>query len=591
MATYLGTTAVFEARAGATAGNLGGGGFNPANTHFIANWTATNANTASPVLSSASYSFVAGDVGAWVYVKSGTNWTPGWYQIASVAGGNATLNAAIGAAVQGTVVRSVPNTIAGCATTASPTAGNVGIDYSQQNAAQFTGTDLTGTTTSCTSAANPFGLQHAGNFLCMPTGTGVTAGWYEIVSISGVTATLDRSAGATFSAVTYYLGGAVSLGGSTAGITDAIFFALGSTQASTFSAPRFFIKNGSYTPSASVAVVAGNFYWSVIVEGYNLLRGDRPSVASGNQPFFTMGANSFTGPDYGEVWCLSGTGTGTIVFQVSGGSGRGFFFNCKAKNTSTTASRAAFKMNGATNRIIGCEAISYNGYGIDLAASINHWFIGNYIHDCVIGIQMNNAGGNNIIVINNLIVSCTTNNINDNNGDVLYYGNTLYGAEAKTGVGINAPLENNLTINNIFYGFVTGILTSGARYDGYSDYNCYFNNTTNINNGGGGQFFGTNDLTAVNPSFTSISQVSGTTATSSGTTLTDGGQNFTTAGVVAGRDYLYVISGTGATVGRYGITAVGTTTLTTDNTIGTSSGGNLTYQITIGRNLLPTGAI
>ena len=43
------------------------------------------------------YSFVAGDVGSLLFIKSGTNWIPGWYPIASVLAGVATLNAAIGA--------------------------------------------------------------------------------------------------------------------------------------------------------------------------------------------------------------------------------------------------------------------------------------------------------------------------------------------------------------------------------------------------------------------------------------------------------------------------------------------------------------
>ncbi len=55
---------IFEIRASATTLNVNGSGFNPANAGMLADATtdANTANTASPVLSSASYNFAAGDV-------------------------------------------------------------------------------------------------------------------------------------------------------------------------------------------------------------------------------------------------------------------------------------------------------------------------------------------------------------------------------------------------------------------------------------------------------------------------------------------------------------------------------------------------
>src|SRR6185369_6961662 len=96
----LGSSVIWSADASATASMVNGGGFNTANTNFIADWAATSANTSAPVITSATYTFVAGDVGAYFYVKSGTSWTAGMYPIASVAGGAATLSAGVGAATQ-----------------------------------------------------------------------------------------------------------------------------------------------------------------------------------------------------------------------------------------------------------------------------------------------------------------------------------------------------------------------------------------------------------------------------------------------------------------------------------------------------------
>src|SRR6185503_3216020 len=83
---------------------------------------------------------------------------------------------------------------------------------------------------------------------------------------------------------------------------------------------------------------------------------------------------------------------------------------------------------------------------------------------------------------------------------------------------------------------------------------------------------------ALDPQFALVGQVVNLgTVSTSGSTLTDTGQNFTTAGIVAGRDFLQIVTTTG-TAGTYGIATVGTTTLTTDIALGT--GSSVTYQIT-----------
>lgn len=176
---------------------------------------ATVATGNSPVFTSASYNFVAGDVGAWVYIASGTNWVPGWYQIASVATNAATLSAAIGQAVQ-TVVQSV-NTrypdhmaaTAGCATTASPTGATWTIDYSQQAAAQISYTDLAsvGAGLLVSSVAHPFAAQQVGNTLIIASGTNFTAGRYVIASVAAGVATVQGAANITTGAGVSGVGG------------------------------------------------------------------------------------------------------------------------------------------------------------------------------------------------------------------------------------------------------------------------------------------------------------------------------------------------------------------------------------------------
>ena len=54
-----------------TGGSGNGGGFNVGNTGMAADLAATVATGTAPVVTSASYSFVAGDAGA-LFIKSGT---------------------------------------------------------------------------------------------------------------------------------------------------------------------------------------------------------------------------------------------------------------------------------------------------------------------------------------------------------------------------------------------------------------------------------------------------------------------------------------------------------------------------------------
>jgi len=88
----LSATTIFEVETGGS-DTLNGGAFDPGQTAgMLTDGAATSATGTAPVFTSASYNFVAGDVGAWIYIASGTNWIPGWYKISSVGSNAATLN-------------------------------------------------------------------------------------------------------------------------------------------------------------------------------------------------------------------------------------------------------------------------------------------------------------------------------------------------------------------------------------------------------------------------------------------------------------------------------------------------------------------
>ncbi len=130
-----------------------------------------------------------------------------------------------------------------------------GQDFSQQNAAQVAFTDLVigATTTHLTSALNPFatctaGVGYCGNVINITGGAGCTVGWYEILSTSTITATMDRSVGTAASTCTGNLGGSL--------LTLAKAMAL-----TTVANMTIHQKSGTYTTSATQTFPAVSFSW------------------------------------------------------------------------------------------------------------------------------------------------------------------------------------------------------------------------------------------------------------------------------------------------------------------------------------------
>lgn len=587
----LSASTVFEINSGATASNVNGGGFNPTNTHGVADGVIASGTGNSPTLTSATYTFAAGDVGAWVYFPAQTNMTAGWYQIASQTGGVATLSAVVGAAIQVANNRYIPNTVAGCATTAAPTGVTFLVDYSQNTAAVLTNTDLTSTaaSTTVTSLLGTFTPVMVGNLIHLTalTGTGAIVGWYEIVQYTDAhNVILDRTPTNgvnNITAGTYFVGGALSLGSS----DDAVFeLAVSSTTAAT----RYFIKGGSsivYNIGGTVSIsAAANTVWPVIVEAYATLRGDRPTGAT--RPTFNLGATQITWGANWDKYCLITTSTAATA--ESGGA-NGKSVDCKCFNSSTTAGRTAY---GAvsTYTYIRCEGISMRGNAFNLGSQTAN-FIGCYAHDSDKGIVASTGA---ITVQDSIIANNVTSGISTTGADVglkIFINNTLYGAENKLGLGLTlaSGTTNTIFLNNIIYGFTTGVTHADTQTVCYDNYNNYFNNTADVSSSVQWQK-GPNDI-ALNPGFTNVAQLTGSTATTSGSVLTQSGADFSS--VTDNVDFVYIVSGTGITAGKYLITSHTGTTLTLNAAPGTSAVADKVWQITtnhnfgVGTNMKATG--
>lgn len=578
----LSATTIWEFNVSATASMVNGGGFNSGNANFLTDLTTdTNtANTNSPVVSSASYNFVAGDVGAWVYIKSGTNWTPGLYQIASVATNKATLSAAIGEAMQlsSTTGEYAANTVAGCATVGTPTGGTFSVDYSQSTAAILTKTDLTCTagSTTISSATATFTPVMIGNIVHLTalTGTGAIIGWYEIVSyVSATSVVLDRTPTDGVNNITsgtYFVGGSLSLNST---LDDDFMEAV-------IGGNIIYFKNGNYTLGEAVAVASTSSTTTnpVKVIGYDTLRSS--NAIGANRPTIAQGTNYFA---FGVFWIIrnfifNGAVAGSVVYSTAGNSAK--WFNIKVSNTATTSSRIGITLS-ADSFIGWSEAVSQSPSGIAINSATSAAKIyGCYVHDSDNGISLSS---NRYFVSNSVIEACDTAGLSLSGSlpaEGVIFGNTIYGTEEKRGTGIllAASHAEDSFINNIIYGWTNGISqTTSQLKSNMGFYNDFYNNTTDISNYSKSY----SDL-ALDPQFVGATQITGTTATTSGSVLTQSGGDFST--VTDNIDYLHVVSGTGVTVGRYLITSHTGTTLTTNNALGTSSGGDVVYYVTTGHN-------
>ena len=581
---------VWELNASATASNVNAGGFNTQNANFLTNLACTSATGTTPSCTSASLNFVAGHNNHWLFIRSGTNWntsgaaTAGggcYWKITSTAANAATLDAAVGAGVclsSGTMVNDLQkwlvNTSAGVASVASPTSGTFGLDYSQATAAGVAITDgvIGVTTTEVTSVLTPVDVSWVGNLLHTNSGSGCTVGWYEVVSVSGTTATVDRSLGTAASACTQKLGGAMSLNST---LDDDLFEnGLGTNGTG---AMIFWAKNSSFTMGEAVSIaIAGGTQAPIVLAGFNALRSDLGVTTQANRPTLNHGANSVTLGANWDLYNVVITGTAAPV-MTTGVSSK--IVNCKLTNTSTTAARNAISL-GNQSLLLWSEAVSYRGNAVNLGAN-NAAIFYSYLHDSNQGFTLASTTqsvtfhGN--IIAGNVTAGLVTTAATTLSLHITH--NTIYGAENKLGTCINlgTGATNVRVMNNILAGCVTGVSHADTQRVGFDDYNAYYNNTTDVTN----WVKGPHD-SVLDPTFTSVAQLTGATATTSGSVLTQSGGDFST--VVDGQDYLYLVSGTGITAGIYGITSHTATTVTVDIAPGTNATADKVWQITTGRN-------
>lgn len=257
---------------------------------------------------------------------------------------------------------------AGCYVT-----GSTGTDFSQQNAAQSSGTNLASVSALVVSSiTHNFVATDVGNCIQISGGTGFTAGFYQIVSVAINQATLDRSPGTVGVNGVWAVGGAITSVG---------------TAAANATANNIIYFTGTYTTAVTLTVTLSN--------------GQLP----GN-PFSFIGYGSTRTDNTQATWTTATNSTDLVDFTAASGY---LFQNIKftntaavrsvglnAKNTGITTNVRLLNclLDGFTIGIRGNFQVDWEFQGLmventEIKNSSSHgvqntsttWILGSYIHD------------------------------------------------------------------------------------------------------------------------------------------------------------------------------------------------------------------
>ena len=345
--------------------------------------------------------------------------------------------------------------------------GASGMDFSQQDAAQYNLTLVTTAGADAILLSASAAADMVGNIAHITSGTNFTVGWYEITAVSvGVSITLDRTCTtAAGAAGVVNIGGAMSLAST---LDDDFFESLepGNTV---------HIKSGTYTMGEAVQMVKdGTFLLPININGYNAARNDNPTGSG--RPLLAFGANNCLLGDYVNPNYIRFTTQAVAGINLSFGTGTSSHSN----NSSVTAGRAAFTLGstgGSSSGLIASEAQSVNGKGVACSHPTPR-ILGTYIHDCgQEGIQVQ-AVADQAHIAFNIIDTCVTL-IEIAAGAIRssIINNTLY--NGTTGISnLNTAADEALVMNNILSTLTTGLSAPQNTKSNVYIYNTLHNCTT-----------------------------------------------------------------------------------------------------------------
>lgn len=258
-------------------------------------------------------------------------------------------------------------------------AGAAGSDYSQQNAAQKSGADLTMhaiTNTKVLPVVAGVAAADVGNVVQITAGTNWTPGWYEITAQDGTYWTLDRSPAAAGEANlgTYAMGGALATPGKAGGAANVNF-------------QTIHIKSGvTYAIAAGAANVSGQRLAPtnrIAIIGYQTTHLDLAATPV-LQASASLSAAIITNGVGGSIQVVNiecdGNNLASTRGFADGGVNPTNWILCIARNctdsgffgghayrclaTGCTTAGAGFNVNGALGTAIGCRATANSVAGI-----------------------------------------------------------------------------------------------------------------------------------------------------------------------------------------------------------------------------------
>lgn len=464
----------------ATTGN--GGGFDPGGCTFDNTASVASANTSAPVVTITNYSFVAGDVGAWWYPSAGTGLIPGWYPIASVSGGSATLNAAIGAAQ---LLTKGLNTVVGCSASSSLSAISWTVDYSRSTTARYTFTDATttGAVALFTSVANPPTVNMVANIISWSSGTNFTVQRVQILSVTASVATCDKNVTTGIGATgTGKLGAAfasIGMAGSVHVASNGIWVKYNATAFSSTSST-------SNVTVGRLMLAVGTSTANSFIRGYDAVCGDETS----NRPELKWG----TAVNAASTPLITGVTSSKIENLVLNGN-TGSATNTVGYNPSihTVARKVLFKnfnksavvsASGGTNNdysFIECEFTgNITTAVITIGSIIGGIFKGCSFHDNTINVITLTTGNiylNKCNFYNN--TGAAVNNVQITGAGSVWADNVTMGTVGQHGFDIQAALLSGTFTNTYVQGAGGWGWNFATAMDSVVMYNCGgYNNTS-----------------------------------------------------------------------------------------------------------------
>lgn len=365
--------------------------------------------------------------------------------------------------------------------------GSTGTDFSQQAAAQFSGTNLAsanGSTNPCivTSATHNFTSTDVGDTIHVTAGTNWTAGIYQIVSTATNAATLDRACGSTAS----ISGGTWTEGGALASPATLI-------AQLTVTGMQAYVQNGVYTVTTGITTSAGSSPSAGIIRviGYNTVRGDTPTTTA-TQPTWAAGAAAITLLTEGQGGYrfenITFDGNTRQAYAVTINGNYTTFFNDIFQNWNPTTNWV-IALNGSGDIVNQCLFTANGGsvstiYIPNSSELINSMIVSNTTTG--FGVIQTNAF--NAIILNNIVAN--NNGTHGLGNDFImpsvigniFYNNNGDGVRNTSNYSMDGIIENNIFASNSGFGLNMSVM-SPVRSDVSIGHNGYFNNTSGATSG------------------------------------------------------------------------------------------------------------